>query len=766
MDILLNAVDVITGRVKAPNARLRNVGDDEMYTANVKPSTATATLTATLTDAEESSHGSDRKMMVDSSYHTQTISVASSEPSDDEDDDDDETATTVSDPPPRTLTIKDTGGDRIHWRIDPKQSFSDCILEVAVKSSHDTMTHVFTRPTGRFNPLKCKVATYYAHRSVLAYGHRRSLHFVSCFHRHETQTDETDPQDRKCRIYLPKIVAKAFPTMLDYLYEPEAVAANFITAENIVPLHFLSKILKITCLRTDTERFIEKNMTLANVFQYFTQAHTLNSQKICKAAMSLVIENLSKIKLQSNLLTDFNALTLWKLVLKSKSRKQTTSESIQISTLVACFCKLHRKELQKEDFLQLTDIRYMPVVHYQVALPLLEILKELRTTESTGTLNRLQMRCLDAFASSWKVWMKNPNFQQSLSKLDVFELYYLLNIALDNSEDQSPLIESIRENQAARNHKVEELDPTNVPHKVSNLKTRMPPALSSQHRSAPAAKSTRKPAPCSTAAPKVQPRSVPPMPPRAPVTSPVTAAAAPSPSAFSKVPCSTSPVTAAPRPAPARGPTLAPSMQHHTVASPPNTQVGQRAVLLPPPHANLHHVPSQPRAPPPPMPPQAQPVHHFVPQQAQQQQSVTFVAVPQTSLQRPPQQMTVIGVNAHPSNIILNGMNGSTMLVHPMHYQQLVQQREMRLQELRNLKRKEMGDGSLNPQQQQMAAAHHAAAMHHHQQQQQQQQQQHYQQQQQFAKRFRPNNIPYHPFPPHQPHYPPPPPAAPWYGPR
>jgi BTB/POZ domain len=649
MDVLLNAVDMITGRAPAPSTQPLT-GNDGKYNESQSANPST--------DVESDQISLD--MAKDSSYHTQTISVASSEPSDD----DDETATTASYPP---CTVSMNGDDRrINWRNDPKQSFSDCTIEVVLKSTHDTLPHVFTRPSGNPNvPVpNSKVRTYHVHRSVLAYGQRRSLYFVKLFQKNYVQSnDDTDEEElyRKCRIYLSKDVAKVFPALLDYLYTMDDEASNVITSDNIIQLHFLSKILQITCLRSDTEKFYEKDMSIGNCYRYYTQAHALNGQKIMKAVTTLVINNLSKIKLQSDLLTDFRALSLWKHVVQSKYRSNTVNESIQISTLVACFCKLHRKLLQKDDFIRLTDVRYMPVIHYQVALPLLEISKELRTTESTGTLNRLQTRCLDAFVQSWKIWMTSPNFQQALSKLDVFELYYLLNSALNNSEEKAPLIQSIRKHQATMNQKKE--PPTSAP------KSR------SATPSAPPVKSTT-----------AQRASVP--------TPPVPCAAAPP----------------------------APSTQHRAPPPPPKAPT------------------MAPRAMP---PPQALPMQRL----AQQPQTVTVMPVPSSQLHGPPHHMNMVAVNAHPPMM----MNGQTVLVNPLQYQQILQHREMCWNDYRNMKRKQMGDAAANDSQQQMAVAH-ATAMHQQ------------QQQQQFVKRFRPNSVPFHPpFPPNQqPHFPPP--AAPWYG--
>ena len=650
MDLLLNAVDMITGRAPAPSTQSSG-GNDGEYNLSSNPSTDLETVKPSL------------NLVQNSSCHTQTISVASSEPSDD--DDDDETATTTSYP---TCTLSMNGDDRrINWRNDPTQSYSDCTIEVALKSTHDTLPHMFTRPSANPNaPVpKSKVRIYHVHRSVLAYGQRRSLYFVKLFQKNYVQTnDDTDEEQlyRKCRIYLSKDAAKVFPALLDYLYSMDADASNFITSDNIIQLHFLSKILQISCLRSDTEKFYEKDMSIMNCYRYYTQAHALNGQKIMKAVTTMVINNLSKIKLHSELLTDYRALSLWKHVVQSKYRSNTVNESIQISTLIACFCKLHRRSIQKEDFIRLTDVRYMPVIHYQVASPLLEISKELRTTETTGTLNRLQTRCLDAFVQSWKVWMTSPNFSQALSKLDVFELYYLLNSALNNSEEKAPLIQSIRKHQATLNKKKGST--------LSNPKLR-------------------------TAEPQARLVKTP------------------------TVPQASLPTPAAPRAVP---PPAAP-----------------RDVPPPAPPTAQHRVPPAPIAPP--SPPRAMPQPQVLPMQRLPQQSQTVAVMPVHSsvLQGSQHHMNV--VNAHPPV-----MNGQPVLLHPLQYQQILQHREMCWNDYRNMKRKQMEHAVPDPQQQM------AAAMHLH----------HQQQQQQFAKRFRPNNVPYHPFPPNQPHYPPP--AAPWYG--
>jgi hypothetical protein len=623
MEVLCDAIDLIiagrtTGTTAAPNSVV-NAPCDNSPTPPASPEEVFP-------------------IAKDSSSYTQ-ISVASSEPSDD-----DETTTAAS-VPPASVVRRSHGDSRLNWRLHPRESYSDCTIEIVLKSVNDPMTHIFTRPTSIAPPTSQKVYTYHVHRSVLAYGGKRSMYFVKLFQRNYEQCNDAEEENlyKKCHLYLTKDVAKTFPTLLDYMYATEDTQAQLITRHNVISLHFLSKILQITCLRSQTEKFYEDDMSILNCYTYYQHAHATNGQKIMKAATKIVIENLSKIKLQSDLLTDFNAITLWKHVVQARHRKNTDNESIQISTLITCFCKLHRKVITKEDFMKLTDVRFLPVVHYQVALPLLELSKELRTIETTGNLSKLQMRCLDSFVNSWKVWMANPSFQQTLSKLDVYELYYLLNKALENSGEAAPVIKAIRYHQAQRND----------------------PRPSMNHQKASSASVVT----CNVGVKRAPPASTP------------TKVALPVP------------------PPPIKTPPLSP--QAETVQSPPQVKKSPppHIALPPPPQINIPHPPSQVNIVHPPS--QMNATAHPPPQMN------TARLPPQMYTLHPqPPQMNTLHPQPHqmntaypPPHMVYPPIQMNTFHPPPQHYpyhqmsayQQIMQQREICWNNFRSMKRKQGG---------------------------------------------------------------------------
>jgi hypothetical protein len=72
--------------------------------------------------------------------------------------------------------------------------------------------------------------------------------------------------------------------------------------------------------------------------------------------------------------------------------------------------------------------------------------------------------------------MASPNFQQVLSELNIFELYHLLNSALNSREEKAPLVQSIQKHLTTMNQKKE---PTLRVQKPRNTTQPVTPAKSS-----------------------------------------------------------------------------------------------------------------------------------------------------------------------------------------------------------------------------------------------------------------------------------------------
>jgi BTB/POZ domain len=338
---------------------------------------------------------------------------------------------------------------RIDWRLHPNQSHSDYTIEIVMTP------YVVTNLTGiPFAPItQEKLLTYHVHRNKLACGRRRSLFFLQLFqknymqHRQSKDQSNYEHHNSKCRLYMSNNAAKVFPDFLKYMYSiRDDAAAQIITEEVVVALHFLAKVLQVPCLRDDTERFYKKNLSVLNCYKYHHLAYSLADEEIMEEVTKTVLANLSKIKVQQEIMSKFHAIEFWKHIAFSKHRIHSSTERLQISTLIGCFCKLHRNSLSMDNFILLTNVRCMPILHHHIALILLEISREFLATQVTDDLSRLQIRCLDSIATAWKAWMSEPNFQETLSTLNVSELCYLLNNAVNTgSSDETPLMQSTRD---------------------------------------------------------------------------------------------------------------------------------------------------------------------------------------------------------------------------------------------------------------------------------------------------------------------------------
>jgi hypothetical protein len=146
----------------------------------------------------------------------------------------------------------DTAGvkndDMQKWELDPRESFSDWTLEIALDDD-----------PGRID-------TYHVHRFALAVGERKSGYFERLFNSKGFLENET----QTTRIKLAPSAAAAIPTMLSFMYDVSAPLS--VCTNTAVELYQLGQYFDIPPMRNQAREFRECDMTLENCHVYYTQA--------------------------------------------------------------------------------------------------------------------------------------------------------------------------------------------------------------------------------------------------------------------------------------------------------------------------------------------------------------------------------------------------------------------------------------------------------------------------------------------------------------
>jgi hypothetical protein len=166
-------------------------------------------------------------------------------------------------PPPAAA-----GATALSWRLDPIYSFSDWRIQVLSKDRNTT-------------------ETFYVHRTVLAFGPRRSGYFEHLFHfaiGNESPVTTLELNDR---------AAAVFGDLLDYVYSSRSFA---LCTNNAVALSFLAQCLMVPELQTDVDTFIRADLGLSNVGTYMSQAiYFQDSATSCRVVDKCVEEALQAL---------------------------------------------------------------------------------------------------------------------------------------------------------------------------------------------------------------------------------------------------------------------------------------------------------------------------------------------------------------------------------------------------------------------------------------------------------------------------------------
>jgi len=235
---------------------------------------------------------------------------------------------------------------------------------------------------------------YHLHKHILAVGPRRSNYFRDLFAVHNSSRSVCSQDAAIVTFEMDEIAAQAMPILLDYLYDPEGSIA--ITTENATSLHWLGHFFEIRRLRWISKRFLHKDLNTKTCGTYYEHARILKDEKLLKTVSKYCIKHIESIDCTSRLM-HVPEPDLWIRILRQNT---ITSEfSRHMSQLIAEFCK--HNHVDADSFSQLTCETYLPVIHGEAALTLIEV-------ESTivqpvpSSLTSLQERCIRALVRQWE----------------------------------------------------------------------------------------------------------------------------------------------------------------------------------------------------------------------------------------------------------------------------------------------------------------------------------------------------------------------------
>jgi len=273
-------------------------------------------------------------------------------------------------------------GDSLSWRSDPKASLSDYRIRIYVKGGDS------------------KSKTYYVHKTMLAFGSKKSAYYARLF---QSKSSGGQEPINKSNIELEKPAADAFPYLLDYIYSPHDDDLD-IDHENAVALHRLAVYFEVALLRRKSLTFCNDNMTIDQCGIYWEQARLVNDKVIQRLAVQKFLENMTaysscEFGTASQLLQTSDE-RFWLDVLKENKGKPTR----HLATFIGVVCFERMSQIDPEMFLQLTDETLLPEMSFVAAQQLLFVESVLLPEANRSReLTNLQERCVKALASSWKV---------------------------------------------------------------------------------------------------------------------------------------------------------------------------------------------------------------------------------------------------------------------------------------------------------------------------------------------------------------------------
>lgn len=281
----------------------------------------------------------------------------------------------------------------LSWRLDPIVSLSDWTIRVLNKETR-------------------QATSYYVHKNVLAVGPRKSEYFVRYFLSHDNLSSSQKSSD----IWLERCAADCMPYFLDYIYSNDAKLE--IHTGTAVGLRHLAQYFGNRVLHQKVMKFILGDLNMENVLVYYQHSVTVDDEKVTDITSQKCAENILDIDKKDELLLHIDPSFFRRIM--GSSKIDSKEKQYHISLLLAEYCMLNKKHLDDQDFIRITADRYLPVVHHNAALTLMEMEADLVTnTEDSAYISSLQERCITDLTDHWREFseMKQAEVLRVLRKV-------------------------------------------------------------------------------------------------------------------------------------------------------------------------------------------------------------------------------------------------------------------------------------------------------------------------------------------------------------
>mmetsp|Transcript_6252 Transcript_6252/g.13028 ORF Transcript_6252/g.13028 Transcript_6252/m.13028 type:complete len:602 (-) Transcript_6252:1989-3794(-) len=273
-------------------------------------------------------------------------------------------------------SLEDEPEEELTWRSDPAKSMSDWTINVTNRATRQKQV-------------------YHVHRNVLAVGKRKSEYFVRFFRSYDRLSKTGQSTD----IFLETVSAASMPQLLDYMYSAEGKLD--IATESAVGLRYLAQFFGMRGLHKRVMSFIIRNLNMDNLKIYYDHSVAVDDSKVSEIASAHCAKNIMSISVKHSLIGAVDPLFFRRIMLSDEI--DSMEKQLHMSQLLAEFCVLHRKLLDDQDFIRLTDEQCLPHVHYKAALTLMEMEADLGLIDHEMVdLTSLQERCLRDIATHWE----------------------------------------------------------------------------------------------------------------------------------------------------------------------------------------------------------------------------------------------------------------------------------------------------------------------------------------------------------------------------
>lgn len=305
--------------------------------------------------------------------------------------------------------------EELTWRSDPAESMSDWTITV-INNGRQTAEH------------------YHVHKNIVAVGKRRSDFFVGLFREHRQSCKRSNSTE----LCLPDSAAVMIPPLLDYIYCGDK--ALTLSSKTAPGLRYLSQFFGIRVLFERIMKFIQKDLSLRTVVEYYKGCTDLGDQKVLGIAARHAARNIHLVDISHELIEVMDPEFFCKVI--ASPGTEGSEKKVHLSLLVAKYCQLHKDTLDESMFSRLTAKDHLPHIHHSAAMSLLGMEADLvvaTSLKSIMSMTSLQERCIKGLSSNWRELsaMEPTRTAQICRKLPSFVVTELLikSLAIAKNDD-------------------------------------------------------------------------------------------------------------------------------------------------------------------------------------------------------------------------------------------------------------------------------------------------------------------------------------------